>query len=113
MRRGSATMSLAPLETARLTRSASTGWVSVVLVPVAKMSLAFSNSAMELVIAPRPTMTAIPAIVGAWSGARAVVDVVGADDGAGQLLHEEVALAGGASRAPQGEGVGAGLGLHG
>ena len=58
-------MSFAPLDTARLTRNASTGWVSVVLVPVAKMSLAFSNSAMELVIAPRPTMTAIPAIVGA------------------------------------------------
>ena len=65
MRRGSATTSRAPFRTARLMRSAMTGWLSVVLVPSAKRKGASSNSAMELVIAPFVSVAASPATVGA------------------------------------------------
>ncbi len=65
MRRGSTTMRRAPRRTAALTRIERTGWDSVVLVPTARMSFASSRSAMLLLIAPRPTMIARPATVGA------------------------------------------------
>jgi hypothetical protein len=65
MRRGSATISLAPARTASFTRFARMGCVSVVLVPTARMSLASASSGMLLVIAPLPTVVARPAIVAA------------------------------------------------
>ena len=62
---GLATMSLAPLRTARRTFIARTGWASVALVPMARMHLAFLKSSMLLVIAPLPNVVARPATVGA------------------------------------------------
>ena len=65
MLRGSATMRREPFRTAFLMRSAMTGWVSVMLEPTTMISGDRSSSAIELLIAPRPTMTARPATVGA------------------------------------------------
>ncbi len=52
--RGSATTSVAPLRTAFLIRSASTGCASVVLEPITSRKRAFSISGIELVEAPLP-----------------------------------------------------------
>jgi hypothetical protein len=64
MRRGSTTISLGPLNfTARLTKLEITGWFSVVLEPVIRMTSAFSMQPMVLVIAPLPNAAARPATV--------------------------------------------------
>ena len=52
--RGSATTSVAPLRTAFLIRSASTGCASVVFEPITSRKRAFSISGIELVEAPLP-----------------------------------------------------------
>ena len=52
--RGSATTSVAPLRTAFLIRSASTGCASVVFEPITSRKRAFSISGIELVLAPLP-----------------------------------------------------------
>jgi len=44
---------------------------------------------------------------GVLAVARAVVDVVGADDGAGELLHEEALFVGALGRGYKAEGIGA------
>ncbi|KAF5039635.1 hypothetical protein DSECCO2_541830 [anaerobic digester metagenome] len=64
--RGSATTSFAPARTARLTRAAKTGWVSVVLEPVTRMTSALAMSSMGLVAAPLPKACIRPVTVGAW-----------------------------------------------
>ena len=62
--RGSMTISLAPRwRTARLTLEEMTGWFSVVLVPVARITSVNSISSMEFVIAPLPNAAARPATV--------------------------------------------------
>ena len=65
IRLGSATMSLAPRATARLMRVAATGWHSVMLVPMQKITSGLSMSASGFDIAPRPIEAARPATVGA------------------------------------------------
>ena len=65
MRRGSAVMSFAPLAMARLRRVAATGWHSVMLVPMQKITSGFSMSSSGFDIAPRPIVAARPATVGA------------------------------------------------
>ena len=62
--RGSAMMIFAPLRYALIMRFAMTGWVSLVLEPMMKMTSMPSISRIELVIAPEPNMAASPATVG-------------------------------------------------
>lgn len=54
MARGSTTTSVAPERTARLMRLANTGWVSVVLEPVTRITSALPTSAMGLVAEALP-----------------------------------------------------------
>ena len=57
-------MSLAPLKvTALLMKDDKTGWFSVVLDPVTRMTSAFSMSLMVFVMAPLPNAAARPATV--------------------------------------------------
>ena len=65
MRRGSATMSFAPRAIAFLIAVAATGWHSVMLVPMQKITSGFSMSASGFDMAPRPIVAARPATVGA------------------------------------------------
>ncbi len=65
VRRGSATNSGAPANTACFTKEAATGCASVMLEPMTKIILAFANSAKEFVMAPEPKDVASPATVGA------------------------------------------------
>ena len=55
----------APLARARLRRVAATGWHSVMLVPMQKMTSGFSMSTRGFDMAPRPIVAARPATVGA------------------------------------------------
>jgi hypothetical protein len=67
MRRGSMTMSLAPLRrTARFRKLEMTGWVSVVLLPVTMKASRFSISAMELDMALLPMESCRPVTEPAW-----------------------------------------------
>ena len=64
MRRGSTTIScLPPDRIARLTPLEMTGWFSLVLDPVIRITSACSMSAMVFVIAPLPNAAARPATV--------------------------------------------------
>ena len=65
MRRGSATIIFAPRASAFFNRVAATGWHSVMLVPMQKMTSGFSMSSRGLDMAPRPIVAARPATVGA------------------------------------------------
>ncbi len=58
-------MSFAPLAIAFLRRVAATGWHSVMLVPMQKITSGFSMSPSGFDIAPRPIVAARPATVGA------------------------------------------------
>ena len=58
-------MSLAPFLTALLTSSPITGWLSVVLVPMARMQAASLISPIELVMALLPKAMSRATIVGA------------------------------------------------
>ena len=64
IRRGSATISLAPRRMAFLRRVAATGCASVMFVPMQKMTSGSSMSRSGLLIAPRPSVAARPATVG-------------------------------------------------
>ncbi len=63
--RGSTTMSSGALQDGVLEKGRATGWASVMLDPMTRNILAFSNSPKELVIAPEPNEVARPATVGA------------------------------------------------
>ena len=65
IRRGSATISLAPRSIAFLRPVAATGWHSVILVPIQKITSGFSISIKGLDMAPQPIVVARPATVGA------------------------------------------------
>ena len=64
-RRGSATISVAPRAWPFFKRVAATGWVSVMLVPMQKITSGLSMSARGFDMAPRPRVAARPATVGA------------------------------------------------
>ena len=67
MRRGSATISrVLPEATAWRIRMPITGWHSVVLEPMTKMTGVRRSSSMLLVMAPLPKARARPATVEAW-----------------------------------------------
>ena len=67
IRRGSATISLVPPEaTAWRIRMPITGWHSVVLEPMTRMTGVWRSSSMQLVMAPLPKALARPATVEAW-----------------------------------------------
>ncbi len=65
VRRGSATMSLAPFSAARFILLPMIGCASVALDPMMKRTSSCSISPIELVIAPDPNVAARPATVGA------------------------------------------------
>ena len=65
MRRGSATINLAPRRNAVFMRSASTGCASVVFEPMTNLHCASSISAIEFVMAPAPNDLTRPYTVGA------------------------------------------------
>ena len=65
IRRGSATIIFAPRASACLRRVAATGWHSVMLVPMQKITSGLSMSARGFDIAPLPIVAARPATVGA------------------------------------------------
>ena len=64
IRRGSATIILAPRAKARFKAVAATGWHSVMFVPMQKITSGLSMSARGFDIAPRPIVAARPATVG-------------------------------------------------
>jgi hypothetical protein len=66
VRRGSATMTLAPFSLALSTQRATGAWFSARLEPMMKKQSALARSGMGLVMAPLPKARARPTTVGAW-----------------------------------------------
>ena len=98
MRRGSTTISFAPSRKRFFMREANTGWPSVGLAPITMITSAFVDR-VELLRAGRGAERGLQSITGRRvADARASVDVVVAEGGADQLLHQEGLLVGAARR---------------
>ena len=86
--RGSITTSLAPRLAACLKKVAATGWFSVGLAPMTMMTSEFLHSLKVAVTAAEPTPSKQRRHRGGVAEPRAVVDIVGAEAGAHQLLEQ-------------------------
>ena len=97
------TISLAPRLAACLKKVAATGWLVVGRAPMTMMHSALSASVNGADTAPEPTPSMRAATDEAWQSLRAMVDVVGAEALAHQLLEEVGLLVGSLGRAEAGQ----------
>ena len=112
MRRGSTTISFAPSRRRFFMREANTGCASVGLAPITQDHVGLLDR-LEVLRAGRRAEGRLQAVAGRrMADARAGVDVVVAEAGAHQLLHEEGFFVGAARGGDAADGVAAVLGLE-